>query len=822
MKPASHSFGRWHRVISGTAHQNYYICCKSPEFIGSMSQDPNDFDRFAEEAIVGASSKPAGHVEPSTESTQETTPSGPPTGYYSSDAATPPSPNDPFKWSRRIFLGMVALGVLVFLVIMLVLSFDLPPMALIENPESDLSTQLISADGLVLQKFYSQENRVNLKLNDVSPHVVNALIAAEDARYYSHAGIDPKSFFSIAFAFLTGNEIRGGSTITMQLVRNLYQDVGNDGTVVRKLKEYLVSAILERRFTKQEIMEAYLNTVNIYGDAYGIETSANRLFDKSARDLNVEESALLVGMLKGQGVYNPFRKPENALGRRNVVIGQMVKYGFLDPQKDNVDSLMAIPLDLGLARQEQEHIKGMAPYFREEVRKWLNAWCAENGYNLYADGLRVYTTIDSRMQAHAETAVRDHMRELQRDFDRVETRGERIFKRDPSLLLDLKRQSARWVRGKSFGKTEEELEAEFRQAVPMTIFSWNGPRDTVMTPMDSLRYYARYLETGMVSLDPNNGHVKAWVGGIDFGFFKYDHVQLGKRQVGSTFKPFVYGAAIEQGYSPCQLYPNQPVTITLPTGQTWKPVNSGGEVGGNVTLRYGLAHSLNVVTARLIDAISPKAVADFSRKVGIESPLDEVHSLALGTTDLSVLELTKSYSTFANLGTRINPVMVTRIEDRNGKILFEAETVAQKVLNEQTAYTIVKLLQGVVDLGTGRRLRYKFKFNQEIGGKTGTTQNQSDGWFMGITPNLVTGVWVGGQDRRIRFQSITYGQGANMALPIWAMYMKGVYGDARIALPQDPFRRPDGYGVDFNCVNRKDDGPSGPKLPSSDDFNSFE
>lgn len=776
-----------------------------------MSNDgSNDFDEIAKGEILGEN--PASGEPNSTE----------PSDAFQAEPKSIPS----FKWPRRIFLGFIGLMAVGILIIITVLSFDLPPMELIENPNSDLSTQLISADGVVLQKFYSQENRVNVKLNDISPHVINALIATEDARYYGHSGIDPKSFFSIAYNVLTGSEMRGGSTITMQLVRNLYRDVGNDGTLIRKVKEYLVSAILERRFTKEEIIEAYLNTVNIYGDAYGIETASNRVFNKSASELNIEEAALLVGMLKGQGVYNPFRKPDNAFSRRKVVIGQMVEYGFVDTTQINVDSLKNIPLKESLARQEQEHVKGLAPYFREEVRKWLNKWCAEEGFDLYADGLRVYTTIDSRMQAHAEAAVRGHMKELQGDFDRVENRGEKAFRRDPALITDLKRQSARWIRGKNAGKSESELEAEFNAPVEMNIFSWNGSRDTTMTPLDSIKHYARFLETGMVSIDPSNGHVKAWVGGIDFAHFKYDHVQQGKRQVGSTFKPFVYGAAMDQqgGKSPCDLYQNQPVTIKLPTGQLWKPNNSGGEVGGLVSLRYGLAHSLNVVTARLIDDISPTAVAEFANKAGIESELDAVHSLALGTTDLSVLEMTKAYSTFANQGNRQTPILVTRIEDKNGKILYESEQVPTNVMDATTAYTIIKLLQGVVDMGTGRRLRYKYKFNQEIGGKTGTTQNQSDGWFMGVTPNLVTGVWVGAQDRRMHFTSIRYGQGANMALPIFALYMKGVYGDARIALPQDPFIRPDGFNVSFDCEDKRAEEiiNKEPALPSSDDFDSFE
>ncbi|MEZ4774141.1 MAG: PBP1A family penicillin-binding protein [Bacteroidia bacterium] len=739
--------------------------------------------------------------------------------------------NPSFKVPRMIFLSLVGLGILAGLAFLIFVSTDLPPMDLVENPESDLSTQLISSDNVVLQKYYTRENRVNVKLNQVSEHVVNALIATEDVRFYGHSGIDPKSFFTIIAEYIRSRDFRGGSTITMQLSRNLYDEVGQQSTLIRKAKEYLVSGYIERRFTKQEIMEAYLNTVNIFGNSYGIETTANRLFDKSAKDLTIEESAMIVGMLKGQGVYNPFRYPEKTQNRRNTIIDQMVKYEFIDPKAVNVDSIKNIPIQAALTDQEQTHIKGLAPYFREYVREELTKWCEKNKkadgskYNLYTDGLRVYTTIDSRMQAHAENAVREHMTTLQTDFDKVENRGLKQLDKDPSILIDLKRKSQRYINAKKAGKSDTEIEKEFRQKVPMTVFSWQGQLDTTMTPLDSLKYYARILETGMISIDPTNGHVKAWVGGIDFKYFKYDHVAKGKRQVGSTFKPFVYGAAVRSGFKPCDIELNQPVVFDNPGGNRWIPKNSDGSIGGKMTLKYALANSVNLVTARLMKKLGPHEVASFAHSMGISTELDEVPALCLGTTDLSVMELTHAYSTFANNGNRIEPIFITRIEDRSGNILASFEPEPKNVLSEEHAYLIIELLKGVVDQGTAQRLRFRYDFKNEIGGKTGTTQNQSDGWFMGVTPNLVTGVWVGAADRRMRFRSIKYGQGANMALPIWALYMKSVYADSRIQLPMERFKKPAGVDVSLNCKPVTDDDtdkPGTPTTPGTDDFGDFD
>ena len=711
--------------------------------------------------------------------------------------------NPKYRWPRRIFLGLITLGVLAFLGMMIYVSFNLPSFQEIENPQSDLSTQIISADGQTLQTLYSRENRTNVRLDEISPYVIDALIATEDARFYRHPGIDPKSFFSILAEFVKSGELRGGSTITMQLARNLYQNVGQQTQYIRKFKEYLVSAFIERRFTKEEIIVAYLNTVNIYGTSYGIETTSRRLFDKPAKQLTIEEAALLVGMLKGQGVYNPYRYQERTQERRNTVIDQMVKYGVLDSTKINVDSIQQLPIVV--MPPGQDHVRGLAPYYREHVRHQLDKWCKEKGYDLYTDGLRVYTTLDSRMQLYAENAMQEHLQALQVDFDREQQR-DRMLDKDPNILRDLKHQSPRYKAAVRAGKSEAAITKEFQTKTKMAVFSWKGEIDTVMTPMDSLRYMARFLETGMISIDPTNGHVKSWVGGINYKYFKYDHVSTGKRQVGSTFKPFVYASAIEEfALSPCEIIPNSYIEVPLPDGTNWAPTNSDGTHGNgeNMTLRRGLATSTNIITARLIDRVGAESAANMAHKMGIKTELDKVPSLALGTTDLTVKELTSAYSTLVNHGVYIEPIVITRIENQYGQILHEFVPETKDAMTERAAAVMVDLLRGVVDQpgGTAQRLRWKYKFDNPIGGKTGTTQNNSDGWFVGITPNLVSGVWVGCADRRMRFENTKYGQGANMALPIWALYMQKLYQDPDIRLPTQGFEIPEGVSLPAACEN---------------------
>ncbi len=724
-----------------------------------------------------------------------------------------PPPSSPaqknFKLQRKLVIG-VAIAILVFVLGAFVFAArNLPSLAEIENPKADLSTQVFSADGEVLQNFYSDQDRITVELNEISPNLINALIATEDARFYGHAGVDPVAPFAIMKDVLTSQGVRGGSTITQQLARNLYnKKVGKDRSLTRKLKEMIVSWIIERKFTKQEILAGYLNTVNIYGSSYGIEMACQSLFNKSARKVTIEEAALIVGMLKGQGLFNPYTKPENATNRRNTVINLMVQHEILNPDSIDVDSIKEIPLsDYVVAKQGQSHVRGLAPYFREHVRNYLKGWCKDNGHDLYTDGLRVYTTIDSRMQRHAEKAVEEHLSGLQKDFDK-HIKGKEPYKKDPSIITRLQRQSYRYLSAKKAKKTATEIAEEFDTPRKMSIFTWEGEVDTTMTPMDSLKHYSKFLEVGMVSIDPTNGQVKAWVGGINYKHFKYDHVAKGTRQVGSTFKPFFYATLINEKpeYEPCTPVLNQRVQFLLPDGKYWEPKNSDGSQGGKVTLRRGLATSANLVTAQLLqrlmqDGVGVNEVVKLAQKMGIKSFIDPVPSLILGTADLNVMELTSAYTTFANKGTRAEPVFITRIEDRNGNVLAEFSGKTRKVMPENEAYTMVELLKGVVDEpgGTAGRLRFRYKFTNEIGGKTGTTQNQSDGWFMGITPNLVTGVWVGCAERQMRFRSIRLGQGANMALPIWGLYMQDVYADEEIGLPQDRFERPEGFEVDFSC-----------------------
>lgn len=720
-----------------------------------------------------------------------------------------------YRWPRRLFWGLVGGMAIAVLVYLFVASQNLPTLEEIENPRANLSTQIISAEGIVLQNLFAEENRINIELNEVSPHIVNALIATEDVRFYNHTGVDSKAPISILASALRGN-LRGASTITQQLARNLFIiKVGRDRSATRKVKEAIVAFILERKFTKQEILMAYLNTVNIYGNAYGLEMASKKLYNKSARELNLEEAALIVGMLKGQGAYNPFKRPEAAFNRRNTVMDQMVKYGLLTTAV--ADSIRQIPLEKTIVRnQSADHIGGLAPYFREHVRKELKEWCKTNDYDLYRDGLRVYTTIDADLQRHAEAGAKKHLKELQGKFDK-HIKGREPYKDDPSILDRLMRQSYRYIAAKRRGLSENEIKTEFKKPVDMTIFHWDGDIDTTLTPWDSLKYMSKFLEVGMISIEPATGHVKAWVGGNDYRHFRYDHVAKGTRQVGSTFKPFIYAAAVANGYKPCDEVLNQRVQFDVPDG-VWEPQNADGKVGGKMSLRKGLAKSENLVTAQLMKLLDesgnggPRQAAKMARDMGIKSPFDAVPSLILGTADLNVKELAGAYCTFPNKGEAIEPIYITRIEDKNGNILEEFTPKKRKVLSEEHAFTMVELLRGVVDLGTARRLRYRYDFRNEIAGKTGTTQNHSDGWFIGVTQELTTAVWVGCAERQMRFRDLSLGQGANMALPIWAYYMKDAYADEETGLEQTPFKRPPNYSVNLDCLGTGDDSDD-PEIP---------
>ncbi|MEM6631727.1 MAG: transglycosylase domain-containing protein [Bacteroidota bacterium] len=703
-----------------------------------------------------------------------------------------------YRKPRLAFFTLVLVAILSGIGFIAYIATDVPPLDEIENPKSQLSTQLISYDGVVLQNYFTHEDRVNVRLNEVSPFLVDGLVATEDRRFYHHPGVDISSILSLAIRYIRGTT-SGASTITMQLSRNLFDAVGRQRNVMRKLREIIVAAIIERKFTKEEILTAYINTVSIYGNTYGVEMAAQNLFDKTSRELKLEEAATLVAMLKGQGVYNPYRNPDTVQFRRNVVINNMVKSGFL-PDSLNTDSIKQLPVKV--IPRDDRHVRGIAPYFREHLRLYLRDWCEERGYNIYTDGLKIYTTLDSRLQKRAEAAVHEHLSELQEVFNE-QIDGSEPYRTDTSILTQLIKQSDRYQMLLKQNMSEAEIYRIFKLPVPMRVFDWRGDIDTVMTPMDSIKYYAKILESGMVSIDPTNGQIKAWVGGNDFRYFKYDHVYIGKRQVGSTFKPFVYAAALDNGRKPCDMELNQPVFFDIP-GDTarWAPKNSQNNFGGKISLKKALATSQNLVTARLMKDLGPKIVAQYAYKMGIQSQLEEVPSLCLGTTDLNVLELTGAYCTFVNRGQWIEPNFVTRIEDKNGNVIERFPPETRQALSPNMAYMMVEMLRATVDLpgGSASRLRYKYDFRNEIGGKTGTTQEHSDGWYVGITPNLVTGIWVGCSDRRMSFQDMSYGQGAASALPIWAKYMKTVYEDEEMEFPQPNFISPVNYRrSSLNC-----------------------
>lgn len=675
---------------------------------------------------------------------------------------------------------------------------ELPTFEDLENPKSSLASEVISADGVVLGKYYIQ-NRSFTKYEELSPYLIEALVATEDARFERHSGIDVRGLMR-AIVFL--GKKGGASTVTQQLALNLFSGQrasSKPERIMQKLKEWVISIRLEQRYTKPEILAMYLNTVDFGYNSFGIKSAARTYFNKDVKNLNIQESAVLIGILKGITLYSPVRNPERSLNRRNTVIGQMVKYGYLEEAA--ADSIKALPIALNL--RPQSHSAGLATYFREYLRMELNQWIENNRkpdgskYNLYKDGLKIYTTLDSRMQEHAEEAMKVHMKSLQETF------FEHWKGRDPwgsqtdILKLGMKR-SDRYRVLRSEGYSDEEIEAVFNTPVDTRLFSWNGWIDTLISPMDSIKYAKRFLHTGFMAMEPQTGQIKAWVGGIDIDFSQYDHVNLSaKRQAGSTFKPLVYTLAIDNGFDPCARIPNQPVTFEQ--FQNWTPKNYDGKNGGPLTMFQGLAASINNIVAYLMKQVGPEAVIELSRNMGISSHMEPFPSLCLGAFDMSVYEMVGAYATYANKGVWTQPVYMTRIEDKNGNVLAEFYPETREALSEETAYAMVKLLQGVVDKGTARRLRTRYNLSNEIGGKTGTTQNNSDGWFIGITPELAAGAWVGADDRAVRFRTTALGGGANSALPIWGEFFKRVYADKRLNLKPSAFEAPAQMSIPISC-----------------------
>jgi penicillin-binding protein 1A len=704
------------------------------------------------------------------------------------------------------FLALTpVLGVTLFLMAVASGVFgELPGFEELENPKSNIASEIYSSDQVLLGKYYIQ-NRSNVQFDDLSPHLVNALKATEDIRFEQHSGIDLKGLFRVFFKtiILRQDGAGGGSTLSQQLAKNLYKtrEKEKENIVITKIKEWITAIRLERNYTKEEIIAMYLNTVEFGSNAYGIKSASQTFFNTSPDSLKVHEAAVLVGLLKAPTYYSPVRNPNNAQKRRNVVLGQMQKYKFIT--NADYDSLAVLPIELSY--KADTHNEGLATYFREYIRQELIRWCRANTkadgtpYNLYRDGLIIYTTINSKMQKYAEEAVTEHLTDLQKVFF-DHWKGQEPWAPHFEILDQAVRRTDRYASLKAAGASADSIKSVFDTKIPMTVFTWKGPKDTVMSPMDSIKYHKHFLQAGFMSMEPHTGYVRAWVGGIDHTFFKYDHVKEGKRQVGSTFKPFVYALAMQENYSPCFRVPNIPVTFVNELGQVWTPKNSDNEYGGMYTLKEALAKSINTITAYLMKQFGPQAVIDIANKMGITSHMDPFPSLALGTPDLSVYEMVGAYSTFANKGVFTEPIYITRIEDKNGIVLREFLPKKVEAINEETAYLMLNLLEGGVQYGTGARIRFRYKLNNPIAGKTGTTQNNSDGWFIGITPELVSGVWVGAEDRAVRFRSTSLGQGANMALPIWGLYMQKVYADKTLNVSQDEFEKPSQpLSVQLNC-----------------------
>jgi len=716
----------------------------------------------------------------------------------------------PAKYTLFLWILLMGPFLSFFLIILLVnmgLFGDLPKVDELLNPKNNLATIVYSGDMKILGKYYS-ENRVNVNFSELDSDIVKALIATEDARFYEHSGVDAKAIGRAMTGFARGGNQGGGSTISQQLAKMMFprENLSKIELAVRKVKEWIIASKLEKLYTKEEILSLYLNKFDFLNLAVGIKSAAQIYFNRAQDSLNIEQASMLVGMAKNPAYFNPIRYPERTLQRRNVVMSQMLKYGYLSEQK--FDSLKALPLDLSF--RPENHNDGLATYFREYLRdNFMDAWCKkhinpETGkpYNIYKDGLKIYTTIDSRMQEHAEHAVKAHMTELQRSFSKECLNKKNapfawnVNKKEiDAIMMASMKRSDRYRKMREDKIPHDDIVQSFYKPVPMRVYSLRGDIDTVLTPYDSIRYYKSFLQTGFMAMEPQTGYVKAWVGGINYKHFKYDHVKVSKRQVGSTFKPFVYALAIQEGYSPCHQVPNVKTCIRTESGVDWCPDNSDGpndkNIGKMITLKKALAMSINYETAWVMKQYGPRAVVNLAHRLGITADIPEVPSICLGTADISVYEMVAANSTFANKGTYIQPTFITRIEDKNGKVLEEFIPNSDEVFSEEKAYAMIQLMRGVVDGGTGSRLRFRHKLTNQIAGKTGTTQQNADGWFMGLTPELVAGVWVGGEDRSIHFNSMVEGQGASMALPIWGRFFSLIYADPKLKVSKGDFPRPE-------------------------------
>jgi penicillin-binding protein 1A len=716
-----------------------------------------------------------------------------------------------------VFAGMWAFVFLLFLFISSGWLVFMPSFEELENPRINLATEIISEDGYVLGKYYV-ENRSNVPYSQLPENLVNALIATEDVRFHKHSGIDVRALSRAVFGVVTGSRKGGGSTLTQQLAKTLFPRKENANFIVvafTKLKEWVVAVKLERNYSKNEILAMYLNAVDFGNMSHGIKSAAKTYFDKTPENLATEESALLVGMLKAPSAYNPRRNPESALNRRNTVLSQMKKYGFLED--DEFAEIKEKPIDISKFKL-QDHRAGSATYFREFLRKELAAWAKNNKkpdgteWNIYKDGLKIYTTINYKMQTYAEQAVQEWIvNSLQDEFFK-HWKGQknapfyRISAEETErIMVRAMKNSSRYKELKNEGLSEGKIREIFETPCQMWIYDGKGgEKDTIMSPWDSIRYMKTFLHCGFMAMEPNTGKVRAYVGGTNYEYFQFDHVTLAKRQVGSTFKPFVYTIAMQEGeYYPCSQVPNLPVTIEQPNQPPWTPKNSNDyKLGQMVALSEALAQSLNYVSAYLMKRYGPSAIVHLVRKMGVTSDIPEVPSIALGACELSLYEMVGAINTFNNRGVYVKPYFITKICNNKGNVLATFSTEQNEVMDELSAYKTVRLMEGVVQSGTAVRLRYRYKLEMPIAGKTGTTDNNSDGWFMGYTPMLTAGSWVGCEDRSAHFRSTALGQGANMALPIWAIFVKKCYEDKSLNFNKMDFPAPENINLDaglFNC-----------------------
>ncbi|MBN2682400.1 MAG: penicillin-binding protein [Bacteroidales bacterium] len=763
-----------------------------------------------------------------------------------------------------IFLTPVVLLIIFFSMVSKGYFGYMPSFEELENPKSNLASIVISSDGDTIGSYFV-ENRTIVEYENISPNVIDALVATEDVRFYDHSGIDFRAMGRVFQGVISGNQQGGGSTISQQLAKLLFprDDFSSAyDKATRKAKEWVIAVKLEKRYTKEEIITMYLNKFDFLNLAVGINSAAKVYFNTTPEKLTVNQAAMLIGMVKNPSLYNPLKRAEETKHRRNVVLSQMVKYGKLDQKA--FDTLKVQPL--GLDYQLVDHKEGIAPHLREYIRRTMSAkkpvrrdysniyqyyedsleweenslygWCNKNRkpngepYDIYKDGLKIFTTINSKMQRYAEAAVLEHMSFLQEKFFLDKKNNARApFEWNKYLVSDEEiegimnasmRNSGRYMDLKRAGWKKEDIVASFHKPVEMKVFAYERKKlpskgneekydikmieiDTVMTPWDSMRYYKFYLRTGFMSFEPQTGFVRAYVGGTNFKHFQYDQVKQGKRQVGSTFKPFVYTLAMTNGYSPCYTVSHVPVTIDLPDGKTWSPRNAVSEkfTGKNVTLKWALAMSSNWITAWIMKRFkSPEAVVKIAKDMGVTSHLDPVYAMCLGPDAISVYEMVGAYGTFANKGVFTKPIFVTRIEDSNGNVLGYFAPKRKMALDEKSAFLMLSLMEGVVQHGTSTSIRYQYGLTNQIAGKTGTTNYSRDGWFIGITPNLVSGCWVGGEDRPISFSNMTYGQGARMALPIWAKYMNMVYADSTLTgySKKDIFEKPDTkLNIELDC-----------------------